>query len=328
MKMGITDERIAVLSALTRVVMNEGRGTSGWAEAWWPLAEAYRERGGPGDAERCRTAGLHALAGAEQDPVAAARFAGWMLADGWAEDAFTALEVASAGSPEIPSKVEVSAALRSAGAAALVYLQWTDEATRTVGVLCLDAATERLDVLANVPLTDPLESDDPSWPAIVDRWTGATGLLVAATGELAALSLAAIRTGEGQWAAEELDVTQIASGGALVRLNPRHGAVFLSPSDVDGFAAAADRLLERGHSGVAGWLWPVADDVAALIQYILSEELLGTGLHAGTVGAVQRWMIDPARVVPAGLPAAHSRTVATTDLTQPRLWAALAYRGR
>ncbi|HTJ33033.1 MAG TPA: hypothetical protein VL738_07365 [Dactylosporangium sp.] len=222
---------------------------------WRRLAAAYRRRGAAGDAERARAAAVAALDGADQDPVWAARFAGWMLADGRAEDAFRALEIAAspgvaAGArpetawlagdlveamlgvgaagvpaPETPEAQDVAAALRAMGAAALVYLHPTDEAGRTVGVLCLDAATEQLDVAANVPVTDPLTSGDPTWPAIVERWRDGGGgvrrrarILVAAADGPAGIPLAAARTVSGKRVAEEFDVSRVAGGAEAVRL--------------------------------------------------------------------------------------------------------------
>jgi hypothetical protein len=437
--------------------------------SWWRLSAAYRRRGATGDAGRSRDAGLRALRGADQDTGPAARFAGWMLSEGRAEEAFTALEVAAAARRAVaaaspvaaagplvgdvlaallgvvpqaapasvtPTRAEVAAAVRSTGATALMYLHPTAESGRTVGVLCLDPATERLDVVANVPVTDPLESDDPSWPAIVERWThrGGTGMepprvLVAATGGLTEVALPAVRTSSGRHLAVELAISQVGCGGEVVRLaarqvrpvgaqpvfvvNPRGdrepemidimvlrrlfyprsvwlgrasehvdgagtlhevltrlpgaslvhvacglrttaavtlelagaevldvatlrapedgaagGLVVLPPVARGGFETIAGAFLEAGFSGVIGWLRPVDPPVAALAQFMLHMRLVDDGLTPGSaVGAVQRWMIDPGRTVPPSLPAGHARTIETTDLTQPGLWAPLTYRG-
>ncbi|MGI5243741.1 hypothetical protein [Dactylosporangium sp. CA-139066] len=216
---------------------------------WRRLAAAYRRRGAAGDAGRARAAAIAALRGADQDPAWAARFAGWLLADGRAEDAFAALEVAAgararpgaglgedvvaamtgvavagAPRPETPSAGEVAGALRAMGAAALVYVHPTDEAGRTVGVLCLDATTEQLDVAANVPVTDPLVADDPTWPAIVERWREQgrrARILVAAGDGPAGIPLAAARIAGGRRVAEEFDVSRVAGGAEAVRLSRR-----------------------------------------------------------------------------------------------------------
>jgi hypothetical protein len=210
------------------------------------LAAAYRRRGAAGDAELSRDAGLTALRGAGQDPRSAARFAGWMLAEGRGAEAFTALEVAAAESdppatdplaedilsvllgiaPQVapPSKVptpaEVAAAVRTIGAAALLYLHPTDDAGRTAAVLCLDPAADRLDVLANVPVTDPLASDDPGWPAILGRWTTGS-LLVAATGDLDRIALPAVRTGDSRRLTQDVVVSHVSSGAQAIALAAR-----------------------------------------------------------------------------------------------------------
>lgn len=214
---------------------------------WGRLAEAYRRRGAPGDDESSRQAGLAALSGGGLDARSAARFAGWMLADGHANEAYTALEIVAAGAGrpkpasrpliedvvnvivgiappavrpvDVPDWSEVAAAVRKAGASALLYLHPTDDAGRTAGVLCLDPGTGRLDVIANVPVTDPLTSDDPGWAAIVGRWRG--GLLVAATGELRRLALPAVCAGNGRRLAQDVSVGYLSSGAQLIELTGR-----------------------------------------------------------------------------------------------------------
>jgi hypothetical protein len=440
--------------------------------SWWRLAAAYRRRGAAGDAERSRAAGCRALGGAGQDADRAARFASWMLAEGRATEAFTALEAAATAplpgtgfgslagdvaavllgsasvllgsaapaGPAAPvyTREEVAGALRELGAAALLYLHPTADSTRTVGVLCLDPATDRLDVVANVPVTDPLESDDPSWPAIVDRWASRPDttaarprVLVAATGELAGIALPAVRTGSGRHLPEDVVVSCVASGGEVVRLAgrpvpavgeepvfvvntagdreaeladvqilrrlfyPRSVCLGRATEPVDGagtredvlarlpgaslvhlacgvrpatgtpgfqlaggdgldaatlralptanrgglaviaesaqgaFAALSGPLLDAGFSGVIGWVRPVDPRFAALTLFMLHGMLVDHRLApAEAVNAVQRWMLDTDRVVPAYLPATHATLIQSADLQSPSLWAALAYRGR
>ncbi|MEV4518539.1 hypothetical protein AB0K00_57480, partial [Dactylosporangium sp. NPDC049525] len=137
--------------------------------------------------------------------------------------------------PAPPEPAEVGAALRAVGATALMYLHPTDRSGRTVGVLCLDAATDRLDVAANVPVTDPLVADDPTWSAIAERWldrgtaSGLPRVLVAATGGLAGIAVPAARTGSGRRLVQELDVSRVGSGGEVVRLAGRD----VRPVDAD-----------------------------------------------------------------------------------------------
>ncbi|GIF06845.1 CHAT domain-containing protein [Actinoplanes siamensis] len=208
----------------------------------WRLAEAHRARG---DAGPSRDAGLAALRGPGTSRREAARFAGWMLAEGRAEEAFIALEIAATApgdpddppgrdlvqavlgiappaepAPLPPAPAQVAAAVRDLGANALLYLHPTDDAGRTAGVLCLDPATDRLDVLANVPASDPLVSDDPGWAAVLGRWS-AGSLLVAASDGLARLPLAAVRTPDGRHRAEDLVLAHVASGSQVIRLAGR-----------------------------------------------------------------------------------------------------------
>ncbi|XVU27051.1 hypothetical protein ACQPZJ_08420 [Actinoplanes sp. CA-054009] len=137
---------------------------------WWRLASAYHHRGETGDAERCRRAGLEALRGPEPSRENAVLFAGWMLAEGRAEEAFTAFEVAAASpdsardpdaldavealtgvtlpaGPAVPTPApeEVAAAVRRLGASALLYPHPSGRLLR------LDAATARLDRPDTVP---------------------------------------------------------------------------------------------------------------------------------------------------------------------------------
>ncbi|MFC5262311.1 CHAT domain-containing protein [Kribbella qitaiheensis] len=236
------DVAIRLLSAATRELDDACMGLR--TRSWWRLATAYRRRGAPRDAELSRDAGVNALGGGGQDKVSAAWFAGQMLAEGHSAEAFTALEVAAVASGrsvqlaedvlgvilgiepqasppiEVPAPTDVAAAVRSTGAAALLYLHPTDDAGRTVGVLCLDPATDRLDVLANVPVNDPLLLDDPGWSAITGRWC-AGSLLVVATGELNRLAMPAVRTGAGRRLALDVSVTYVSSGTRVVDLASR-----------------------------------------------------------------------------------------------------------
>lgn len=242
--------------------------------SWWRLAEAYRRRGTVADRDQSRLAALRALRGAGQDAADALRFAGWMLDGGGAYEAFEALEVAAlaehepidplvrdvarvllgpgvAAGPPVPSPRrppavgEVAAALRTIGAAGLVYLHAVPGRPHGVGVLLLDASTERLDLLGTVDVPDlaadapPVGWPDRTWDALVepllamtttaamtDATTTVAGarprrLLVAATGALGRLPLPAIRTGTGGYAADDLVVSSVRSGRQVVRLAQR-----------------------------------------------------------------------------------------------------------
>jgi len=240
------------LTAAIRLLSRSAAGLGDSSESlrtrtWWRLAQAYRRCGASTDADRSRYAGLEALRGAGLSPLSAARFAGWMLADHRGPEAYTALEIVAAGAgrpepatgrlvddvcaailgiwpravppPEVPAWSEVAAAVRKVGAAALIYLHPTDDEGRTAGVLCLDPSTDSLGVLANVPVTDPLTSDDPGWSAIMDRWTG--GLLIAATGDLRRIALPAVRLGDGRRLVHDVSLAHVSSGSQLLDLADR-----------------------------------------------------------------------------------------------------------
>ncbi|MFI6232726.1 hypothetical protein ACIBD9_04080 [Micromonospora sp. NPDC050784] len=429
------DAAIPLLSGATRTLDDDGLRT----RSWWRLAEAYRKRAAVGDAELSRDAGLNALRGPDPDRRRAARFAGWMLAEGRGMEAFTALEIAAVSpeqphdllaqdvvsvitgvsqqvraAPEVSSTASVAAAAREVGAAALLYLHPTDDAGRTAGVLCLHSATEQLDLLGNVPVTNLLTSDDPGLPAILGRWT-AGRLLVAATGGLDRLALAAVRTSTDRRLVQDVAISHVSSGAQLVRLasrpfvpvnasplfvvNPRGDRDSLmaevmvvrrlfyprsaclgraiesaeAPGTADDLLSrlpdasllhlacglhatelqlacdevldttamrgagglvllsegSAPFLLDADFVGVVGWQWPVPAPAAALTLFMVHLHLVDHQMPpAAAVNAVQQWLLDPDRILPPFLTGAHLHTVATIDLTQPALWAALTYHGR
>jgi hypothetical protein len=305
-----------------------------------------------------------------------AQKAGRLLAAGRAEEAFTALESTSG---EAPSPADVSAALREIGAGALVYPQPT-------GMLCLDAATGRLDIRAGLPVTDPqrilVAGDSLVEDVAVSH--------VASGAEVIRLAARPVRpvgddplflvNPRGDRDPEMADVLVIrrlfyprsaclgralepvdAAGTAadlLARLpaaslvhlacglRPDRPALLLSGDDeldalpeadkgglvifgAAGPASITDAFLGAGFSGVIGWLRPVPPRFAALAVFLVHLMLVERRLPpADAVAATKQWLRDPDRDVPSLLPAAHLHTVTTMDLTQPELWAALAYRGR
>jgi hypothetical protein len=117
-----------------------------------------------------------------------------------------------------PAPPEVAAALLQVGASALLYLH----AGPAVGAQCLDPATDRLGVI-DLPVTNPLDPEDPGWSAIADRWAGGH-LIVAATGDLARVPLPAVRTRAGRRLAQDVAVSQVSSGAQLVALAGRPAA--------------------------------------------------------------------------------------------------------
>ena len=123
------------------------------------------------------------------------------------------------------------------------------------------------------------------------------------------------------------------------RIAPReHGdnadgglVVFSSASGTsyEGWGCIADAMVAAGASGVIGWRWPIAAPIAALMDYVLHTELVSRRRPpADAVAEVRRWMLDPARRIPAGLPWHYVARAGNTDLTDPRFWGALCYRGQ
>jgi hypothetical protein len=112
---------------------------------------------------------------------------------------------------------------------------------------------------------------------------------------------------------------ELAGGEAAIR---GAGLVVLSEGSPSG-------LLDAGFAGVVGWQWEVPAPFAALALFMVHLELVDHRLPpAAAVNTVQRWMLNPDRVLPPFLTGAHLHTVTTAELTRPALWAALAYYGR
>lgn len=230
----------------------------------WRLAEAYRRLGTAEGREQSRLAALRALRSPGPRGAGARSFAGWMLDGGGAYEAFEALEVAALAEDERldpllrdvatvllgpaaqadtpasdartpPTVGEVAAALRTIEAAALVYLHPVPDRPHAVGILLLDATTERLDLLGTVVVPDvtadapPVDWTDRAWAALVEpllALTTAAGagprrVLVAATGALGRLPLGAIRAEAGGYAADDLVVSFVRSGRQVVELARR-----------------------------------------------------------------------------------------------------------
>lgn len=129
-----------------------------------------------------------------------------------------------------------------------------------------------------------------------------------------------------------LDVAQIAAQAGEASSRDSGGLAIL-PADAGAdharWVSFADTLLDAGLTGVIGWLWPVPEHVATLMQVVLHGKLVDEGLPpARAVHEVQRWMLDPDRVVPPYLPAGLLAALGDADLADPRYWAALAHRGR
>jgi hypothetical protein len=129
-----------------------------------------------------------------------------------------------------------------------------------------------------------------------------------------------------------LDVERIA-GQAAGRLDLGSGGLAILPADMgahhDQWVRFADTLLDAGLTGVIGWGWPVPEQIAALMLFVLHGKLAGEELPpSAAVHGVHRWMLDPRRVEPPYLPVWLAATLTRADLTDPVHWAALCHRGR
>jgi CHAT domain-containing protein len=103
----------------------------------------------------------------------------------------------------------------------------------------------------------------------------------------------------------------------------------LANTDHDEALTLASALLAAGASGVVGARWPVRDDATALIM-LMFHHFLNNGQPnpADALRAAQLWMLDPARLVLAGLPEdLDSAANSALFLTKPYSWAAFTYQG-
>ncbi|WP_458246822.1 CHAT domain-containing protein [Streptomyces sp. MAI_2237] len=91
----------------------------------------------------------------------------------------------------------------------------------------------------------------------------------------------------------------------------------------------ATAFLVSGAASVIGSLWPVPDDATSVLMYLthhfLRRERLGP---QQALRRAQLWMLDPHRVLPAGMPAALRERALATDLHDPTAWAGFTHLGR
>lgn len=123
-------------------------------------------------------------------------------------------------------------------------------------------------------------------------------------------------------------------GGGLVVLASCLSDV--TNADYDEALTLATAFLSAGASGVVAARWRVADNATALFMAAFHHYLNAGGLSPPqALRAAQRWMLDPGREAPPGLPKALRDEVELAnddpgelDLASPAAWAGFAYQGR
>ncbi|GAA1996892.1 CHAT domain-containing protein [Catenulispora subtropica] len=97
------------------------------------------------------------------------------------------------------------------------------------------------------------------------------------------------------------------------------------------FHPLADQLLAAGFAGVIGWAGPVPDPLAALLVFVVHQELAESGgTPAEAVRRARRWLLDPDRDrerLPALLTGYADRLNATPGTDLAVVAATLVYRG-
>ncbi|MFB8052143.1 CHAT domain-containing protein [Streptomyces rubiginosohelvolus] len=88
-------------------------------------------------------------------------------------------------------------------------------------------------------------------------------------------------------------------------------------------------FLVAGANSVVGSLWPVPDDATSVLMFMTHHFLRRTGRSPGrALRRAQLWMLDPARVVPEGMPRTLRRWSAAMDPDDLPGWAGFTHLGR
>ncbi|MGI5238311.1 CHAT domain-containing protein [Dactylosporangium sp. CA-139066] len=114
------------------------------------------------------------------------------------------------------------------------------------------------------------------------------------------------------------------------------GEVFLAActtgvtgEDHDEVLSLATSFLAAGARTVFGSMWPVPDGDTSVLMYMVHHFLRVEGLPAAdALHRAQRWMLDPARVVPERMPAELRRHCAAGTVFGPASWAGFTHVGR
>jgi CHAT domain-containing protein len=121
-----------------------------------------------------------------------------------------------------------------------------------------------------------------------------------------------------------LDATRLAAldiDQALLAACSTHGI----GTDHDETFSLATAFLAAGARTVVGSLWPVPDRDTSTLMYLIHLYLHEGDRPADALHRAQRWMLDPHRAAPAGLPADDRRG---TDPARPVAWAGFMHLGR
>lgn len=98
-------------------------------------------------------------------------------------------------------------------------------------------------------------------------------------------------------------------------------------SEYDEAFSLATAFLAAGARTVVGSLWQVSDNQTSALMYML-HHFLAVGLAPiQALVRAQRWMLDPARDVPAGMPDEMFAALFDADLRDPQMWAGFVHLG-
>jgi CHAT domain len=102
----------------------------------------------------------------------------------------------------------------------------------------------------------------------------------------------------------------------------------LTSDDHDEALTLTTTFLSAGAASVIGTQWEVCDARSAVLMFMTYEFLaVGNGRPADALRAAQLWMLDPARVIPPGMPADLAAAADRLTLDDPAAWAGFVHHG-
>lgn len=99
-------------------------------------------------------------------------------------------------------------------------------------------------------------------------------------------------------------------------------------ADYDETLSLATVLIAAGTHTVFGSLWPVPDTDTSMLMYMIHHHLGEGHAPAYALHRAQRWMLDPRREPPDGMPLDLAGLCAGPNLARPIAWAGFAHLGR
>jgi hypothetical protein len=103
----------------------------------------------------------------------------------------------------------------------------------------------------------------------------------------------------------------------------------VAEDDYDEALTLATAFMSAGSAGVVAARWSVPATTTAVFMAIFHRYLNNDYPDAAlALRATQLWMLDPARIVPDGLPAMLRDEASVSVLAEPEAWAGFAYQGR